>query len=166
MPSLTFFVCLQQYPINTDDFMKLLESSPNLYHFALNYEVIRPFLNIESLCDLLGKRLTDLLIGITTNIDSEALNTFVTRLASVVPSLRHLYFHFKDDNLPVESLILTICTNLFQWKRLISFGIANIQLNSTILSKGLRQWLLENSNLPADDSFLTDYSAKTFRLWL
>ncbi|UJR34199.1 hypothetical protein I4U23_021605 [Adineta vaga] len=166
MPFLTFFVALQHFPIDLNDFKKLLEVSTNLYHFALNYEVIAPFLNDNNLCELLGYRMTDLLIGVTTEITSESMVEIVTRLACVCPSLRHLYFHFKDEKQSAEALILSIFTHLSQWKRLISFGVANIQLNSTILSKGIRQWVLENCNLSDNDSFLTDYSANTFRLWL
>jgi hypothetical protein len=34
------------------------------------------------------------------------------------------------------------------------------------LTKGIREWVIENSLLNDNDSFHTDYSDNTFRVWL
>ncbi|CAF1073588.1 unnamed protein product [Adineta steineri] len=166
LPYLTFFVAFQTLSINTDDFKRLLEAAPNLYHMAIAYELLDSLFASDIVCNLLGRRVTDLLIGITSEINSEAIPIFITRLASVCPSLKHLYFHSKDSKNSTESIILTVLNHLSKWNCLISFGVANIKIDSKILTQGIREWIIENSNLHDNDSFLTDYSADTFRLWL
>jgi hypothetical protein len=166
LPHLTFFVALEKSSINADDFVKLFEISPNLYHLAINYEFIQPMFDNESVCYFLKHRITHLLIGVTSLTSLESITGSVSRLASVFPCLKHLYFHIEVADQSAESLILSIFKHLGKWIFLVSFGVANITMNSTVLSKGLREWVVENSFLNDNDSFLTDYSAETFRLWL
>jgi hypothetical protein len=166
LPRLTFFVALEKPSIDADDFRRLFEMSPNLYHLAVNYEFIQPMFDNEPVCCFLQYRITHLLIGITSTTSLESVTGSVFRLTSVFPSLKHLYFHIKLDNQSAESLILSIFNQLCNWNSLVSFGVANITMDSKILSNGLREWVVENSFLTDNDSFLTDYSAETFRIWL
>lgn len=166
MPHLTFFVALRDLPVNVDDFHRLLQVSPNLYHMALNYEVIQSFLDHEGTVTLLSQRLTELLIGITTSITAASTAALLNRLSTVCPSLRHLYFHFRDKDEPAEPLIIAALACLPGWARMISLGVAHIRLNPSIVSPSLRQWVLQHSHLQESDSFLVDFSSDTFRLWL
>lgn len=165
LPYFTFFVALEKSSINADDFKKLLEVSPNLYHLAINYEFIKPFFDNESVCYFLEHRITHLLIGISSTTSLTSVIDSITRLSTVFPSLKHLYFHTESEQ-SVESLILTVFNHLNKWNFLVSFGVANITMDSKKLTKGIREWVIENSLLNDNDSFLTDFSDNTFRLWL
>ena len=166
LPCLTFFVALNQPSVNAEDFKKLLEASSNLYHLAVNFEFIRPLLDDQSICDLLERRITHLLIGISRTTTIQSVADAISCLSTIFPQLRHLYFHPSSSTEPIEPLIHSIFQNLNQWNSLVSFGIANITMESIIESKDIRQWVIENSSLTDQDSFLTDYSDNTFRLWL
>ncbi|CAF1258799.1 unnamed protein product [Rotaria sp. Silwood1] len=166
LPYLKCFVALEKPSVNADDFRKLFEVSPNLYHLAVNYEFIEPMFDNKSVCYFLEHRITHLLISVTSIISLEPVTVSISRLASVFPSLKHLYFYIEIYNQSVESLILSIFNHLSKWNFLVSFGVANITMDSKILAKGIREWVLENSFLNDNDSFLTDYSAETFRVWL
>ncbi|CAF3490011.1 unnamed protein product [Rotaria sp. Silwood1] len=166
LPYLKCFVALEKPSVNADDFRKLCEASPNLYHLAVNYEFIEPMFDNKSVCYFLEHRITHLLISVTSIISLEPVTVSISRLASVFPSLKHLYFYIEIYNQSVESLILSIFNHLSKWNFLVSFGVANITMDSKILAKGIREWVLENSFLNDNDSFLTDYSAETFRVWL
>lgn len=159
-------MALEKSSVHADDFQKLLEVSPNLYHLAVNFEFIKPLFDNESVCYLLEHRITHLLIAISSTTNLESITDSIPRFSSVFPSLKHLYFHTETRDQPVESLILTVFKHLCKWNLLVSFGVANMTMDTKILSKGLRQWVLENSFLNDNDLFLTDYSAETFRLWL
>ncbi len=152
--------------VEANDFQKLLEASPNLYHLAVTYEFIQPFFDNESICYLLEHRITHLLISISWTTSLQSVANSISRFASVFPSLKHLYYHPTLSTEPIEPLILAVFQHLCKWKSLISFGIANVTMESNIISKGIRQWVIENSFLNDEDSFLTDYSDSTFRLWL
>ncbi len=159
-------MALEKSSVDTDDFYKLLEVSPNLYHLAVNYEFITPLFDNESVCYLLEHRITHLLIAISSTTNLQSVADSVSRFSSVFPSLKHLYFHTQRIDQPVESLILTIFKHLCKWNLLVSFGVANMTMDSKILSKDIREWVIENSSLNDKDSFHTDYSDSTFRLWL
>lgn len=165
LPYLTFFVALEKSSVNPDDFYKLLEVSPNLYHLAVNYEFIKPLFDNESVCYLLEHRITHLLIGISSKTNVQSVTDSIPRFSSVFPSLKHLYFHTETMDQSVESLILTIFKHLCKWNLLVSFGVANMTMDSKILSKDIREWVIENSSLNDKDSFHIDYSDNTFRLW-
>jgi len=166
LPCLTFSVALEKSSINADDFKKLLEVSPNLYHLSVNYEFLKPFFDNESICYLLEHRITHLLIGISSTTSLESVIDSISRLSTIFPFLKHLYFHTELDTQSIEPLILTILNHLYKWNNLVSFGLANITINGEILTKGIREWVIENSLLNDNDSFHTDYSDNTFRVWL
>ncbi len=166
LPYLTFFVSLEESSVEANDFQKLLEASPNLYHLAVNYKFIQPFFDNESLCYLLQHRITHLLVSISSSCGLQSVADSMSRFSSVFPSLKHLYFHPISSSEPIEPLILAVFQHLCKWKSLISFGVANAMMESKIVSKGIRPWVIENSLLNDEDSFFTDYSDNTFRLWL
>ncbi len=163
---LIFFVALEKSSVHADDFRKLVEVSPNLYHLAINYEFLKPFFDNESVCYLLEHRITHLLIGISSTTKHESVSDSISRLASIFPSLRHLYFHTESDDQPAESLILSVFKHLYKWNFLVSFGVANMTMGWKTPTTDIRQWVIENSLLNEEDSFHTDYSDNTFRLWL
>lgn len=166
LPHLTFFVALTQPSVNAEDLKRLLESSPNLYHLAVSFEFIQPMFDHESVCQLLKRRITHLLIGISRTTTIQSVADSLERLSTIFPRLRHLYFHPSSSTEEIESLIQSAFQCIHQWKSLVSFGIANITMDSIIGSKDIREWVIENSSLTDQDSFLTDYSDNTFRLWL
>ena len=159
-------MALEKSSINVDDFKKLLDASPNLYHLAVNYEIIKSFFDHESICSLLERRMTHLLIGVSSTTSIQSTTDSLARFSSIFPLLKHLYFHTETKNQPVESLILAIFKYLSHWKFLVSFGVANIVLDEKISSEDIHQWVIDNSTLNNNDSFLVDYSDNTFRLWL
>ncbi|CAF2937705.1 unnamed protein product [Rotaria sp. Silwood2] len=166
LPYLKCFVALEKTSVNADDFRKLLEIAPSLYHLAVNYEFIAPMFDNKSVCYFLEHRITHLLINVTSITSLESAAVSISQLAIVFPSLKHLYFYIETHDGSVESLILSVLNHLCKWNYLVSFGVANIKIDSKILTKGIREWVLENSFLNDNDTFLTDYSAETFRLWL
>ena len=52
------------------------------------------------------------------------------------------------------------------WKSLIAFVTVGIILQPEILTKGVREWTVENSCLQDKDLFVVDYFEERFRLWL
>ena len=166
LPHLTFFVALTQPSVNAEDFKRLLELSPNLYHLAVNFEFIQPMFDHETVCQLLERRITHLLIGISRRTTIQSVADSIDRLVTIFPRLRHLYFHPSSSTEEIESLIRSAFQCIHRWESLISFGIANIAMESIIGSKDIREWVIENSSFTEQDSFLTDYSDNTFRLWL
>lgn len=166
LPYLIFFVSLEKSSVDVGDFKQILEVSPNLYHLAVNYEFIKPLFDNESICYLLERRITHLLIGISEKTNFESVVDSISRLSTVFPSLKHLYFHTQSNRQTTEPLILMIFNHLSKWNNLVSFGVANAKIDEKILTKGIREWIIENSLLNDTDSFHTDYSDNTFRLWL
>ena len=65
-----------------------------------------------------------------------------------------------------ESLIVTVFNYLSVWNALISFVTVGIIIKEEILTKGLRQWVIENSSLHDPNLFIVDYFEERFRLWL
>jgi hypothetical protein len=159
-------VSLDEAQLQADDFQKLIEASPNLYHLAVNYNVLQAFFDNESLCHLLEHRITHLLISISDSITVQSVADSISHFSSIFPSLKHFYFHPLSTTESTDPLILSVFQHLPEWRSLVSFGIANAKLESETVSKGIRQWVIENTSLHDEDSFLTDYSDNTFRLWL
>ncbi len=48
----------------------------------------------------------------------------------------------------------------------MSFGIVNAVVSEEILSKDIKQWVVDNSILNEDVPFAVDYTNETFRVWL
>lgn len=166
LPFLNKITTLRESAMNSECFQGLLEISPNLYHLELNYEFLRPQFDIESVCFLLKHRITHIYILITKTTDLESITSSISRLTSIFPFLKHLYFSLEENNQSADLLILSILNNLSNWSCLVSFGIVNTRLTEEILSKPLPKWVLENSSLNDENSFVVDYTGNVFRLWL
>jgi len=166
LPYLTKITALCESPINADFFQRLLEKSPNLHHLEVNYEFLRPLLDIESVCLLLKHRITHIYILITTSTNLELIISSISRLPSIFPSLKHFYFCLENFSQSSELLILSVFKYLLQWNWLVSFGVVGAILAKEIFSEDLQQWVLENSTLREQNSFTVDYTDDAFRLWL
>jgi hypothetical protein len=81
-------------------------------------------------------------------------------------SLKHLYIWLEKSYQSDESLIVAVLNHLRDWKCLISFATVGSLIKPEILMNGLRQWVIENSSLLDNDSFVADYFEERFRLWL
>jgi hypothetical protein len=147
-------------------FQELLAMSPNLHHLVINYDSLQPLLDKESVCHLLGHRITLLYIHLSLSTSIESTNSSIPCLVSVFPHLKHLYFSVGKTDQSAEALLLTVFSHLSKWNSLVSFGVVDIVMTPETLEKGLRQWVLENSSLRDHNSFVTDYSENIFRLWL
>jgi len=105
-------------------------------------------------------------MSITASTNLESVIVSISRLPSIFPSLKHSYFWVEPVSQSSELLILTVLKHLSEWSSLISFGVVGAILAVETLSKDLQQWVLENSTLHAQNSFVVDYSDERFRLWL
>lgn len=144
---------------------ELLKASPNLYNISIAYKTLQPLLDDESVCRLLGERITHL--HITVHTESGELPTIsMTHLISVFSRLKHLCFDGGLMDQFSESLILTALSHLPQWNSLVSLSVVNLPMTPEICTKGIHQWVLENIPLSTQDSFICYYASYTFRLWL
>jgi hypothetical protein len=166
LPYLTKITALRESPINTDCFQRLIEILPNLHHLEVNYEFLRPLLDIESVCLLLKHRITHIYILITTSKNLESIISSISRLPSIFPSLKHSYFYLEKFSQSSELLISVFFKYLSEWNCLVSFGVVGAGLKQELFSKDLQQWVLENSTLCEHNSFAVDYTDDVFRLWL
>ncbi len=166
MSYLTQFTALRESTISADCCQKLLEISPNLYHLEVNYEFLRSLFDNESICYLLKHRITHIYILITTSRDLESVISSISRLTLIFPFLKHFYFCLEMVCQSSELFILSIFKYLSEWRSLVSFGVVGINLTKEIFSKDLPQWVMKNSTLHDQNSFVVDYTDDIFRLWL
>ncbi len=163
---LSKLVALKKTSLDTECFQRLLEQSPNLHYLDVNYKLLQPLLDNESVCLLLKRRITHLYISISSVMILELVISSMPQLASTLSSLKHLYFTLDKRDQTAESLILAVLNSLSKWNSLVSFGIVDVLMKEETLSKGIQQWVMENSILHEHTSFAVDYTNKTFRLWL
>jgi hypothetical protein len=149
-----------------EHFERLLEVSPNLHDLEVNYEFLRLLFDSESVCLLLKQRITHIYIRITETTNLESVICSMPRLTSIFPSLTHFYFNIEKSEQSAKLLILAVFNHLSEWNSLVSFGVVDVRLTQEILSKDLYQWVLENSILHNENSFIVDYTDERFRLWL
>ena len=152
--------------IDIEDFRKLIEGSPNLYSLNLDGECLHPLLDDELVCHILKHNITHLCITVSSTTTFESIVASISQLTSVFSSLKYLYFWINNSCQSSESLIIAVLSHLSRWNCLISFVTAGIIIKPEILTKGIRQWVLENSSLCDNDSFIADYFEQRFRLWL
>jgi hypothetical protein len=152
--------------VNIEDFCKLLEGSPNLYCLYIDDGFLSPLLNNKSVCHIVQRRITHLYVTISLSNTHESTVSLITHLASIFPLLKHLYIWMENSSQSDESLIVTVFNYLSVWNALISFVTVGIIIKEEILTKGLRQWVIENSSLHDTNSFIVDYFDERFRLWL
>jgi hypothetical protein len=155
-----------QSSINIENFHKLLEASTNVYNLNIDDGFLQSLLGDESLCFLLKHRITHLCITIFSSTALELIISSVSRLTSMFSSLKHLYFWLEKSCQSDESLIVAVFNYLSVWNALISFATVGTIIKPEILTKDLRQWVIENSSLCDTDSFVADYFEERFRLWL
>jgi hypothetical protein len=163
---LTKLTALRDSSINAEFFQRLLEISPNLHHLEIHYEFLRSCFDNESICILLKHRITHIYLLITAAMDIESIISSISRLPSILPSLKHIYFFFDKISSVCELLISTFLKYLSEWNFLVSFGVVGTGLTQTMISKDLQQWVLDNSTLHEQNSFTVDLTDDTFRLWL
>jgi hypothetical protein len=164
---LTRVSALRESTVNTKYFQKLLEVSPNLHHFEVSYEFLRPLLdNNEPICLLLQQRITHIYILIPKSASVESVISSIPQLASVFSSLKHFYFGLEKGYQSSESLVVAVLNSLFKWNSLVSFGVVDAVMTLETSSKDIEQWVMENSTLHEHSSFVVDYTNEIFRLWL
>ena len=166
LPYLTTIRIASRSSIDIEDFRKLIEGSPNLYSLNIDGEFFHSLLNGESVCHILKLNITHLCITISSTTTFESIVASVSQLSSVFSSLKYLYFWINNNFQSSESLIIAVLSHLSRWNRLISFVTAGIIIKPEILTKGIRQWVLENSSLCDNQLFIADYFEQRFRLWL
>jgi hypothetical protein len=167
LPYLTKIIALGESAVDTEQFQKLLGMLPNLYHLEVSYEFLQPLLDNECMCLLLKQRITHLYIFVSLSTTLELVISTIPRLVSVFPWLKHFYFCLRKSHLFSNPLIVTVLNSLSKWNSLVSFGVVDAVLTEETLSKGIKQWVMENSTLHEDpNSFAADYTDEAFRLWL
>ena len=152
--------------IKVENFQKLIEASPNLNSLVIDDEFIQALINDESMFYILKNRITHLCITILSAKALETIISSISRLVSMFSSLKHLYIWLEKNYQSDESLIVAVLNYLHDWKCLISFATVGSIIKPEILTKGVRQWVIENSSLLDNDSFIADYFEERFRLWL
>jgi hypothetical protein len=152
--------------IESKDFQALLEASPNLYNLTINYGILETLFDSESVCQLLGQRITDL--KITLYSGSIELNTIVlSRLASIFSHLRHLCFDGDDDIIETaEPLIIAALNHLSNWNSLVSLSILHMPIMKETCDKNIHQWVSEHIPVQDHSPFLSDCTSNSFQLWL
>jgi len=163
---LTKLTALRDSSINADFFQRLLEISPNLYHLEINYESLLSCFDNESICILLKHRITHIYLLITGITIIESVVSSISRLPSIFPSLKHIYFCFETISSSCELLISTVLKYLSEWNSLVSFGVVGTGLTQAIVLKDPQQWVLDNSTLNEQNTFTVDFTDDAFRLWL
>ncbi|CAF4250021.1 unnamed protein product, partial [Rotaria sordida] len=142
-------------------FTALLQSSPNLFDLNIHSKPLHSLLDQQSICHLLGQQITNLYIYIIYSDHIEQITTSISRLSSIFKCLKHLYINMNDTI--SESLILSIFNQLTQWPCLISLEIFGL---SEKFQESIRHWFLSNSQFNESKSFLSEYSRRSFQLWL
>jgi len=151
--------------MESKDFSALIETSPNLYQLTIYFTTLQSLFDDDFVCQLLRQRITHL--KIVLNSSSIELNTFpMARLALIFPQLKYLcfenqYFSFET----FEPLILAAFNHLSEWTSLISLTVLDMHLMEETCAKGIHQWTLEHISTYDRNSFLTDYTDYSFRLW-
>lgn len=137
----------------------LLNAAPNLDYLAVCFECLETLLADEPTCHLLRRRIVRLNITDWVDVGS----TILPRLADVFTSLRHLVISLKDVSVVIDDFVVTILSLWNKGRSRLSLDVKGCLSNKP--KEALRQWIIDNTHLTANDSFAVECNETWFDLW-
>ncbi|CAF3360559.1 unnamed protein product [Rotaria sp. Silwood1] len=137
----------------------LISVAPRLNYLSIDYACLTVILNDEPSCTQLKQQITRLDVTDWIDIEFNVLKS----VCKVFSQLHHLILTMKDSKVIIDSIVLAL---LAYWNGEYLPSIDIKAPPSDEASKNLRQWLIDNTQLTATDSFGIEYKDEWFALWL
>lgn len=141
------------------DLSSILINAPNLDYMIVYFECLKIFLNNETNCQLITKRIVRLNILDWIDVNTDLL----LRVHESFNYLRHLVIMMKDSKVLIDDFVLKILS-LWKDKTQISIDVKGILPEE--IGNDIRQWIIRHTHIKQDYLFAAEYSDNWFDLWL
>lgn len=145
----------------------ILQSAPNLSELFIAFDNLLPIFDDKETCQLLGHRVTHLLIlRSAPTAPNQLTEQYVPNLVTIFTRLRHLQIDVTGGPL-IESIIPPIINGFKDQSKLISLVVEG-ESSCDELKSNARQWLINNNCLTIDGNFDAEFREQTkrFLLWM
>ncbi|CAF1133834.1 unnamed protein product [Rotaria sordida] len=137
----------------------LFEIASNLEHLSIDFDYYSQLIDHESICQLSQKRLVHLEIFDIRNIQIIKFDIIFRQFKN----LHHILLSTNDSSVVIDSLIIQALK--ISGKDQSTYVCINDSLSRDAI-KIFRQWFLDHSHLPVEDSFAIDYLSHSTHLWI
>jgi hypothetical protein len=145
----------------------LLQMAPNLSELFIAFDNLLPIFDDKDTCQLLGNRITHLLIlRSAPAAPNQLTEQYIPNLVTTFKRLRHLQIDVTKGPL-IELIILSVINAFKEQSQLISLVVEG-KSSCDELKSNARQWLIDNTYLTMNGRFDAEFKKETnrFLLWM